>query len=100
MAKKTLEDQINGFLEMWDVDRQVSFLRDILPLFELFDVEDEKDWVVEAVGEENQTHFRLIRTVYIMSKIAEKHAGRLASIRVNFPELWRRMEEVGHEQVV
>jgi len=100
MAKKTLEDQINGFLEMWDVDRQVAFLRDILPLFELFDVEDEKDWVVEAVGEENQTHFRLLRTVYIMSVIAEKHAGRLASIRVNFPELWRRMEEVRDEQVV
>lgn len=94
MAKKTIEDQINGFLEMWDVDRQVAFLRDILPLFELFDVEDENDWVVDAVGEENQIHFRLIRTVYIMSKIAEKHAGRLATIRINFPDLYLKMEEV------
>ena len=100
MAKKTLEDQINAFLEMWDVDRQVAFLKDILPLFELFDVEDEKDWVVEAVGEGNQVHFRLLRTVYIMSTIAEKHAGRLASIKVNFPELHKRMEEVICEQVV
>lgn len=104
MAKKTLEDQINGFLEMWDMDRQVAFLRDILPLFELFDVDDERDWVVDAVGEENQVHFRLLRTVYIMSVIAEKHAGRLASIRCNFPDLHKKMElilaEVKDEQVI
>lgn len=51
MSKRTLEDEINAFLEIWDADQLNSFLRDIVPLFELYNVEDESNWVVEAVGE-------------------------------------------------
>lgn len=71
----------------------INFLRDIIPLFELYDVEDEDDWVKEAVGEENERNVRLIRTVYLMSKIAENHSGSLASIRMNFKEIWKRIEK-------
>jgi hypothetical protein len=49
--KRTLEEEINAFLESWDCKQQIAFLRDIIPLFELYDVEDEDDWVKEAVGE-------------------------------------------------
>lgn len=91
--KKTLEQEINEFLESWDCKQLTSFLRDIIPLFELYDVEDEDDWVKEAVGEENERNVRLIRTVYLVSKIAEFHAGKLCTIKINFKDLYKRMEK-------
>lgn len=92
MAKSTLEDQINDFLSIWGAEELTSFLRDIIPLFELWDVQDEGDWLEEAVGEENERNVRLIRTVYLMSRIAEFHAGKLSNIKINFKNLYQRME--------
>ena len=91
--KKTLEQEINEFLGKWDADKMSSFLRDIIPLFELYDVEEDADWVKDAVGESNERNVRLIRTVYLVSRIAEFHAGALASIKMNFKDLYRRMEK-------
>jgi len=91
--KKTIEQEINEFLESWDCKQQIAFLRDIIPLFELYDVEDENDWVKEAVGESNERNVRLIRTVYLVSKIAEFHAGKLCSIKMNFKDLFKRLEK-------
>ena len=91
--KKTIEQEINEFLESWDCKQQIAFLRDIIPLFELYDVEDEDDWVKEAVGESNERNVRLIRTVYLVSKIAEFHAGKLCSIKMNFKDLFLRLEK-------
>lgn len=95
MSKKTIEEEINEFLQVWDCDQQVDFLRDIIPLFELYDVSDEDDWVKNAVGEDNERHVRLIRTVYLVSRIAEFHAGPLCRINVGFKNLWKRMENIG-----
>lgn len=93
--KKTLEDEINDFLEYWNADQMCAFLRDIIPLFELYDVEDEDDWVADAVGKENERNVRLIRTVYLVSRIAEFHAGKLAGVKMNFKEIYRKMEKQG-----
>lgn len=89
---RSLEEEINEFLEMWDCKQQVAFLRDIIPLFELYDVNEEDDWVKEAVGEENERNIRLIRTVYLISKIAENHTGKLTLIKIKYPKLYRKME--------
>lgn len=93
MPKKTLEQEINEFLEKWDVNQMCDFLRDTLPLFELYNVDDSDDWVKDIVGEENKTNVRLIRTVYLISIIAERHAGPLANIKINFKDLHSRMEK-------
>jgi len=82
-----------GLDEYWDSDKMCAFLRDIIPLFELYDVEDEDDWVADAVGNENERNVRLIRTVYLISRVAEFHAGTLASIKINFRDLYKRMEK-------
>ena len=42
-SKKTLEDEINEFLEYWDADQMCAFLRDIGPVFRLYDVDEEND---------------------------------------------------------
>lgn len=95
MAKKTVEQEIEAFLQSWGCDEMTRFLRDIIPLFELYDVEEENDWVKDAVGEEDERNVRLIRTVYLMSKIAENHAGKLCLLNCNFKRLYQRMEKHG-----
>lgn len=100
MKKKLdLESEINNFLELWDCEQNIQFLKDIIPLFELYDVDDENDWVEKKVGgdEENVRTIRLIRTVYLISRIAEFHAGRLLRIRSEFKDLWKKMEKQGIE---
>lgn len=97
IKNKKIDDEINEFLNEWGAEYQISFLRDILPLFELYDVEDESDWVKEAVGEENESNVRMIRTVYLMSRIAESYAGKLSTIRVRYKDLWKRMQKYGLE---
>lgn len=100
MKKKLdLESEINNFLELWDCEQNIQFLKDIIPLFELYNVDDENDWVEKKVGgdEENVRTIRLIRTVYLISRIAEFHAGRLLRIRSEFKDLWKKMEKQGIE---
>lgn len=93
--KKDIETEINEFLDYFNCEKLIKFLKDIIPLFELYDVEDEDDWVKDVVGEEDERNVRLIRTVYLMSRIAENHSGVLATLRSKFPDMWRRMEKKG-----
>ncbi len=95
MSKKTIEQEINSFLEKWDSAQMCAFLRDIIPLFNLYDVNGEDDWLKDAVGELDERNVRLIRTVYLVSRIAEFHAGILCSIKMNFKDLWKKMEKHG-----
>lgn len=97
--KITLEDEINNFFKMWTGNDIIEFLRSTIPLFELYDVEDEDDWVEKEVGgdEENVRNVRLIRTVYLISKIAETHAAKLCKINFHFKHLWKRMEKQSME---
>lgn len=92
MAKKNIEDEINSFLQLWDVQSMVSFLTDIEPLIKLFMVSEKEDWVRDLVGEDQKDEIRLLRSVYLMSNICDNHAGRMARIRAEFKGLADRME--------
>lgn len=94
--KKTIEEQINEALDDWDCNQQIAFLRDIIPLFELYDVEDEDDWVEKKVGgdAENVRTVRLIRTIYLISRIAEFHTGKLVSFKCKYPGLYKKMAAI------
>lgn len=92
--KKNIEHELNEFLEEWDVQKLVAFLKDIMPLCELYNVSEDDDWVKDIVGEDGHKDIRLLRTMYLMSKIAENHSGKLATLRSKFPRLYERMEKV------
>lgn len=91
--KKDLETEINEFINYFNCECLQSFLRDTIPLFELYNVEEDDDWVEKAVGKDNEQNVRLIRTVYLMSIIAENQAPILVGLRSKFKNLWKRMEE-------
>ena len=94
MAKqKPLVDQIEKFLDIWDRDAMVSFLREITELVELYDVDEDNDWVKDYAGEDDKNNVRLIRTVYLMSRIAEFHAGKLASVRAHCKNIYKKLDK-------
>jgi len=95
MKKNNIEQQINSFLEIWDVDTMTSFIKHIISLCELYNVEEDDDWVKDAVGIDNERNVRLIRTVYIMSRIAEFYSGKLCNTKMQFKDLWKKMEKFG-----
>lgn len=92
--KKTVEEQINEAMFDWAGQPLIEFLRDCIALFKLWDIDDENDWVEEAVGgdDDNVRTVRLVRTVYILSQIAEKNTGRFVSLKTKYPKLCEKME--------
>lgn len=91
--KKDIVQEIESFLHQWDQKTHVEFLKSIIPLVDLYDVEKEDDWVKDAVGEENEQNVRLIRTVYLISKFADFHSSKIALMNVRFKKLWKKLEE-------
>jgi hypothetical protein len=92
--KRTIEEEINEFLEVWGEKQTTGFFEDILPLLELYNIEEGDDWVMDEVGgdKENVRTIRITRTVYLISRIAAFHAAKLCSVNCNFKDLWKRME--------
>ena len=93
--KKPIEEQINEALTHWDRDSIKAFMHDVMPLFELFNVDDRDDWVERAVGggKENVRTVRLVRMIYLMSRIAHFHTGKLVGFRSKFPSLYQDLEK-------
>lgn len=91
----SIENEINSFLTVWGSEELTSFLQDALPLFELYDVDENNDWVEDVVGKDNVLNVRLIRTVYLLSRLAAHHAEGLSKLDSRFKDLWKRMEEYG-----
>ena len=94
MKKNTIESEINNFLEFWNCNKMMQFLSDIFPLFELYDVDETDDFVKNSVGEFDEKNVRLIRSVYILSRIAEFHSGKLCYINTKFKNLWKKLENI------
>lgn len=93
--KKDIQTEINEFLDLWDYEQISEFFRYIEPLVQLYDISETKDWVADEVGVENTQNVRLIRTVYIISRMSEMFAGRFVNINVQFKGLWKRLEKEG-----
>lgn len=91
-----LDQIISEAIEVWDADVHCQFLKDIIPLIELYEVEEDDDWLDKIVAEEDVTNVRLIQTVYLISKISETHAGILASFKAKFPKLYLKMETLNY----
>lgn len=91
--KRPVDRDLANMLTDFPAKDLISFLNDIMPLFELYDVEDDNDWVEEEVGKEATNNVRVIRTFYLMSKIADNHAGMLVRIKTKYKGLWERMEK-------
>lgn len=94
-SKFTIEEEINQALDYWDVNHMTSLLEDLIEIYRIY--ETDEDWSIDNLKEENYVTVRLIRTVYLISKLADNHAGALAVFKSKFPKLWKRIEKSGDE---
>lgn len=96
----TIEEEINSAINDWDYEQMKAFLREILPLIELFDVDEADDWLEIKVGgdKENVRTIRLVRTMYLIARIAHIHTPKLVSFRSKYPNLHLRMQEILKKQ--
>lgn len=94
--KKTLEDKINAFLADWHHKDMLDFLKECGEIFFLFDVDENDDWVKKEIDpsstETDVANVRLIRTIYLVSKMADLYAGKLCNLKMNHPKLWKELE--------
>jgi hypothetical protein len=96
--KVSLEDELNSFLDKWDVKQLISFLKDTVSIIELYNVNEEDDWLKARVDDpEDIKNVRLIRMTYLLSRIADNHAGVLCHLKMNFNGLWKRIDKAGRE---
>jgi hypothetical protein len=91
--KKTIEDEINEIIQIFDCNAAVGLFQEIQELLHLYDVSEDSDWVEALVGEENTDQVRLVRTCYIASRMAEKFSSVFCSIKIRHPKFWERLEK-------
>ena len=95
-AKKTIDVKINDFLADWDQVDMKSFLGACGEVFFLYDVDENNDWVRKEISPESTdtdvANVRLIRTIYLVSKMADLYAGKLCNLAMKHPKLWKELE--------
>lgn len=84
---------INEFLETWDCEKNTGLLKHLHEFFSLYDVDEDDDWMKKDVGEEDLQNVRLIRTVYLLSRISDLYSGAFVSLKYQFPSLWKKIED-------
>jgi len=95
---KDIQFQINEFLEVWNLEQQEKFLRDVIPIFEMYyQIDKEGDIFERAETAQDAATVRLLRSVYLISKLAEYHAAKLATVRMQWPRLWKKMENASDQ---
>lgn len=95
---KNIEQEINDFVKLFGQKEIIEFMEKCIDILELYDVDEEEDWVVDSVGKDQATNVRIIRTIYTISKIADSFASRFKTLNIMHPQLWRKLEMIGSEK--
>lgn len=99
MSKKpiSVNEKAKGILQIFGPERLMQFIKDSWELYELYDVDEEDDWVAERVGEEDVRGVRLARTAYLLSLVAANHAKAFEKIQRKYPDFWKDAERIERE---
>lgn len=98
MYKKSLEEQIERFFNDWNCIQMTDFLRDIIPILELYDNTDTT--IDDAVGNDDEAirNVRMVRMVYLVSRLADLYSGKLCRLKADYKNLWKKIEEVSENE--
>jgi hypothetical protein len=99
MAKKPLEDRLLDFLGIWDLKALQGLLIELYEIYALYDVDEDDDWLEKDDGGKNVRNVRLIRTVYLLSRIGDLYAGKLCRSSAANKNLWKELEDVKESYV-
>lgn len=97
---KNIDKELNAFLTEWDSNSFASFLKDVLPITELYAVDDDGKMILSQHIEGDQRYVdtvMMIRTAYLMSRFIDFQTPKLLSMRTNFKGFWKRLEQAQSE---
>lgn len=92
MNNKNIEQELIEFFKLWDFESLSELVRDLIPIVELYDARIEKDEIAEFVQDQDKQNVILLRTSYLLSKIADRHTGILSKTKIRHPGFYKRLE--------
>lgn len=95
--KKDIESELIDFWTLYPPTEMEKFIRDVIPLVDMFEKYEDEEWLNEAPTLQETLNIKLIRGAYIMSRIAELHAGRMCRIKNAHGDFWKRLEGKANE---
>lgn len=96
--KKSLSDEVCGILGIFSKNEMCSLLQDLEDVYMLYDVDPKEDWVLDAVGEDDEREVRLSRTAYLLSKISV-YADKLKQIKRKFGGFHQRCKSLVNDPI-
>lgn len=91
-----IDKELNAFFQEFDAKSFAALLRDLIPIVEMYDLDESGEAVIDKVLDGDQQHkdaVVMIRTAYLISRLCDFHAGKLLSLRLSFKGLWKRLED-------
>ncbi len=94
---RDVEHEINEFFKIWEYREQCELMKCIIEMIKLYDIDEEDDWVRDEVGPEDCKNVRILRSVYLISRVSEMMSSKFMSVQLKHAGLWRRMEKQAKE---
>lgn len=90
--KLTAEEEVMRFFQDdWATKHFKNFLDHCVQLIKIYGGEEE-DWE-NVMKNRDETRGAMIFSAYFMSRIAELHAGHLVRLKVEYPKLWKKIQD-------
>lgn len=96
MPKKTVEEELNDFLDQWHAEDMIELFEEIIPLIVAYQISTNEEGELKLPEDfhSDKKGVMIAKTAYHMVRIAERFAGKLVGLKVQFKGLPKRMEEV------
>lgn len=93
----SISNQARGILQIFGPDKLVEFISDVHDLFDLYDVDEKVDEIVNAEVGGNLREIRLASTAIALSKVADKHAKAFKKINGRYPDFWKKCHRIASD---
>lgn len=84
----------SGILNLFPPETMTCFLEEVNSLTELWGLEEEEERELSQSITDDLNHLRLIRTAYVMSKLASVYCPLLKRINERYPKFWEICDEI------
>lgn len=84
----------SGILNLFLPEQMEQLIIDLHNLTELWEITEEEEKQLQGLVNEELDRLRLIRSAYMLSKLACNHAQALRKINDRFPSYWKICDDV------
>jgi len=93
MPKRNVNEDLERCITQWIGKQLPGIMNYMIEMCKLWNIDDDNDFLKQELGCEDVKNHRLILTAYMLSRFAESYAGALVSFKVEYKDLWKRLEK-------